>query len=1594
MSTGELVGMSADELVTYLRGAGVELAAKGDRLHCNAPRGTLTPELRAKLAEHKGEVLALLRGGAGAARPAAPDALRPVAHGGEPPLSFAQQRMWFLDQLEPANPFYNIPEAVRITNALSVAALGQTLGEIVRRHEVLRASFPAADGSPRQVIAEPRGVRLLLADLTRLPEAARERGARALALREARRPFDLSRGPLLRAALLRLGPQEHVLLLTMHHIVSDGWSTGVLVGEFMALYEAFAAGRPSPLRELKVQYGDFAHWQQRWLQGEVLDRQLAYWRGKLEGAASVLDLPTDFPRPAFESHRGAGESITLPVELSRALRALSRRERVTPFATLLCAFQCLLQRYTGQTDVCVGTPVAGRNHAETEGLIGLFTNTLVMRGDLSGDPEFRELLARTREFVVGAYAHQDLPFERLVEELQPRRELNRHPLFQVMFLLQNTPVEPRAATGIRIEPLDLGSARSLFDLMLTVTEAADGLTVSLEYSTDLFEAATAARLLRHLRTLLTAAVADPTLRLHELPLLGEGERRELLVELNDTAADYDRDATIHQLFARQAARTPSAVALVSGDEHLTYAELEARSNRLARHLRALGVGAESRVAVFTERGVGMVVALLGTLKAGAAYVPVDPAYPAERVAYMLEDSGAGVVITQGGLSLPPPPSGRGPHVVRLDDDADRLAAHEPTPPDPHATPANLAYVIYTSGSTGRPKGVQIPHGAAVNLLSTMKQRAGLTPDDTLLAVTTLSFDIAALELFLPLVNGAKVLLADRETVADGARLARLLESGGATVMQATPATWRLLLEAGWTESPGLKMLCGGEALPPALAEKLAGRGRGLWNLYGPTETTIWSAGYEVPPGAPIYLGRPLANTRFYLLGREGEPVPPGVAGELHIGGDGLARGYLNQPGRTAVQFVPDAFSGTAGARLYRTGDLARYVPGGDLQFLGRADGQVKVRGYRIEPGEIEAALRTAEGVAEAVVIVKDDEAGHRRLVAYVVGQDGAEAPPPAELRRLLTGRLPPYMVPSLFVALDRLPLTPNGKLDRRALPEPARAPAGESLVAPRNPAEELIADIWAGVLSVEGVGVHDNFFELGGHSLLATKLLARVRQFFRVEIPLRDFFMTPTVEGLAARVESARRDAPDGDAAPVVPAPRDGKIPLSFAQQRLWFLDRLAPGGAAYNVPVAVRLSGPLNHAALAQALSEVVRRHEALRTRFAAEVGEPEQVIEEAARPSWVYADLRGVPGAARPALVRRLARGETRRSFDLARAPLLRVTLLREGEAEHALLLTMHHIVSDGWSTGVLVGEVSALYAAYTEGRPSPLAELPIQYADYVAWQRGHLQGETLERHLAFWREQLAGAPPLLELPTDRPRPPVQTFRGAVESFALPAEESGRLKAFGRREGATLFMTLLTVFNVLLQRYTRQDDIVVGTNVAKRSMPEIENLIGFFVDNLVLRADLSGNPSLAQLLGRVRRVCLDAYAHQEVPFDKITGELRPERNLSYNPIFQVLFVLQNNPVPRLNVPGLSVSRMEYEGDAVQFDLAVDVFDTEHGLLFKLRYNTDLFDGRTAARFMSHFRALLEGAAADPEQPIAALKMGVEEEQRDLIAAFNDGFD
>jgi amino acid adenylation domain-containing protein len=1054
------------------------------------------------------------------------------------PLSFAQQRLWFLDQLEPNSPLYNIARAVRLSGILSVEALQKALDTIVARHEALRTTFVFVEDSPVQVVVESRSVELTMIDLSRWPEAEREAKVHHLLIAEARRPFNLSHDLMLRATLLRLSEQEHALLLVMHHIASDGWSMGIFLRELSALYAAFATGEPSPLPELPIQYADFAIWQRQWLQGEVLEKQLTYWKRQLGGNLPVLELPADRPRPAVQTYRGACFSFVLSKTLSAALKALGRREGVTLFMVLLAAFKVLLSRYTGQEDIAVGTPIAGRTRVETEGLIGFFVNTLVLRTDLSGDPTFRELLGRIQEMALGAYAYQEAPFERLVEELRPERNLNHSPLFQVLFVLQNASRSVLELPSLAVHPLEVDRGTAKFEVTLSLVEEEEGIRGVLEYNTDLFEAATITRMLGHFRSVLEGIVANPEQRLSELPLLAAAEAQQLLGEWNNTKKAYPQDQCLHQLFEAQVAQTPEAIAVVCGKQHLSYQELNKRANQLAHHLQSLGVGPEVLVGLCMERSLELVVGLLGILKAGGGYVPLDPTYPSERLAFMLADAQVAVLLTQSRLveGLPVQEA----QVVCLEADGAGLAQQSQENPVSGTTAANLAYVIYTSGSTGKPKGVQIPHGAVVNFLHAMRQHPGLTNQDTLLAVTTLSFDIAALELYLPLSVGARVVMVSREVAADGVQLLEELTTAGATVMQATPATWRLLLEAGWQGSKQLKILCGGETLPREVANQLRERGGSLWNLYGPTETTIWStlSRIDSAPG-PVPIGRPIANTQIYILDRHLHPVPIGVAGELYIGGAGMARGYLNRPALTAEKFIPHPFSDEPGARLYKTGDLARYRPDGSIEYLGRLDQQVKVRGFRIELGEIEIALSHHPAVQQAVVLAREDTPSDKWLVAYIVPCQ--PVPTVSELHNFLKTKLPEYMVPSAFVLLDALPLTPNGKVDHRALPMPdqTRSALEEAFVAPRTPVEEIVTGIWAEILGLERVGIHDNFFALGGHSLRATQVISRLRNLFQVEVSLRRLFDRPTIAELAAALEQAKESPAELRPPALSPASRE-----------------------------------------------------------------------------------------------------------------------------------------------------------------------------------------------------------------------------------------------------------------------------------------------------------------------------------------------------------------------------------------------------------------------------------------------------------------------
>jgi amino acid adenylation domain-containing protein len=1555
------------------------------------------------------------------------------------PLSFAQQRLWFLDQLEPGNGFYNLSDAIHFNSAVNIDALEQSLNEIVRRHEILRSTFNLAGDRPAQIVAPSHSLPLPFVDLSQLSHAHRERAASRIASNEAQAAFDLARGPLLRAKLLRLSEEEHVLLLTMHHIVSDTWSLSVLERELWALYEAFAAGQESPLAALPVQYADFAAWQREHLQGEVLEAQLAYWKRQLAAAPPVLELPTDRPRPPVQSYRGASQWLTVSPRLTEQLKHLAQREGATLFMTLLAAFQVLLSRYAGQTDIVVGTPVAGRNRMELEGLIGFFINTLVMRTDLSGEPTFRETLRRVREVCLGAYTHQDVPFEKLVEELQPERSLSRNPLFQVTFQLFSAAPSMASvgqtandsATFVESEQLaeslesedaapdaevslDIERGTAIFDLTFDMWETDGKLSGRVEYSTDLFDAATIARLLDSYLQLLEGAAANPDARISELPLLGASARAVLLDEWNETRADYSTDTLLHELFEQQAEAAPSAVAVVFEQEQLTYAELNRRSNQLAHYLKGLGAGPETRVGVLMERSVEMVVALLGVLKAGAAYVPLDSSYPHERLRFMVDDAGVDVLLAQERAAsfLPEDDDVR---LVLVDAAGEAISRESEENSQSGAHPNNLAYVIYTSGSTGRPKGVMISHRAVCNHMLWMKSAVPLEASDAVLQKTPISFDASVWEFYAPLMAGARLVIARPEGHRDSAYLVEAIRRFGVTVVQLVPSQLQMLLdEPGLEECVGLRrVFCGGEVLPDALRERLSARlDVELYNLYGPTEAAIDATAWKCAPDserAALPIGRPISNTQVYLLDGHLQPVPVGVAGELFIGGAGVARGYINRMDATAEKFIPDPFGAEAGARLYRTGDRARYLPDGAIEFLGRLDQQVKLRGFRIELGEIEEVLMQHPLVREAAVMVREAAAGDKRLVAYVALHEQSQratepsaamtSPQPerlathqtTELRVHLKSRLPEHMLPSVFVRLEELPRAPGGKLDRRALPEieEARPTLEGDYSSPRTPVEEIVASVWATILKLDRVGVDENFFELGGHSLLATQVISRVREAFKVEIPLRAIFERPTIAGMAESVETALRAERGSLAPPLVPVSRERELPLSFAQQRLWFLDQLVPGNPFYNVDTTMRLHLALDTEALEHSLDEVVRRHEALRTTFRVSDGQPVQVIAPALKLDVPVVNLCHLPDSTREAEAAHLAQLEAQRPFDLSEGPLIRASLLKLGEQDYLLLLTMHHIVTDGWSMGVLFEELGALYETYSAGRESRLPELPLQYADFAVWQRGWLRGEVLEQQLGYWKQQLADIP-ALQLPTDRVRPAISTYRGARVPLSFPATLTAELKELSRREGVTLFMTLLAAFKALLYRYTGQTDVVVGTPVAGRDRLELERLIGFFVNTLVLRTDVSGDPDFKHLLARIREVCLGAYAHQEAPFERLVEELQPERDLSRNPLFQVTFQLFNSLDTKAQAAEASEYALQVERGTAIFDLAFTVWENSDELGGQVEYSTELFDAATIERLIEHYRRLLEGVVADTGQRLSELPLLGEQEQRQLLFEWN----
>lgn len=1537
-------------------------------------------------------------------------ALVPVARDGVLPLSFGQERLWFLDQLDPGSPAYNIAWTVHLSGPLNRAALGAALDFLIARHESLRSRFPAVAGQPQLHIAAPVDAFVDAQDDAPRPlylielklDADDEAGLQAELTRHARAPFVLATGPLLRAVLVRHAADEHLLMLVMQHIVTDATSNHVLFEELVTAYAAFAAGAEPALPPLAIQYPDYAVWQ-RQQAGAAISADLAWWRQRLAGMPAALELPTDFPRPAEQQFHGAWIRRALSPALVADLRMLAREQQCSLYMLLLAAFDVLLYRYSGSEDIVVGTPVEGRSEATLERLVGLFINTLVMRTDLGGDPSFVELLRRVRAVTLDAQAHQDLPFEKLVEALHPARSLSRAPLFQVMFNLIRLPEKPPQAAGIEFRLdrlLDQGVAS--FDLTLTVGEQGGQIGLIFEYATDLFAARSIEQLADAYLCLLEGIVARPEQTVSRLPLLDAASRRRLLDDFNPPvfAAPF---VSVHETVMANAARWPDAPAVTAGDATLSYAELEAQANRLADYLRQRGVSAGARVGICLPRGLSCPVAILAVLKAGASYVPLDPDYPPARLAAMADDADPALLLvdetTRGCFNE------GDARLLQTDTLQAEISQCASSPPALRVSAGDLAYLLYTSGSTGKPKAVMVTHGNLASALSAWLEVYALQPGESHLQMASAAFDVYTGDWVRALCSGGRLVLCPRETLLEPAGLLDLLRRERIAVAEFVPAVIRLLLaqvDAEDAQLPPLRLLIVGSdlwfAAEAATLRARCAPGTRLFNSYGVAEATIDSTIFEIsdrlPADGTVPIGRSLPNTRLYVLDAQGEPVPAGVAGELCIGGAGVACGYFAQPELSAKKFIADPFTDVPGARLYRSGDRAHWRHDGSLVLLGRTDYQFKLRGFRIEPGEVEARLVAHQSVSAAVVGLREVTPGDARLVAWVVPADPAVSA--TGLRQTLQAQLPDWLVPNVFVMLPALPLSPNGKIDRAALPAPQwqAIDSGLTQVAARTPIEAAVCALFAELLGRRDVGIHDDFFASGGHSLLATRLVARIRDALQVELPLRVIFTAPTPAGVAAALAQTPGSSHNGDDGiwRMVPRtgvqPADAPAPLSAMQQRLWFLDRLQPDSRAWHLPWALRLRGELNRKALQTAVDALVVRHAILRTRFAEYDGvASQQVLAMADLPEpWIAVESVTLNGADPHDAVTDFLRSLR---FDLARGPLWRVRILDIAPGDQLLLLVIHHIIADGWSLSILNRELASAYRAALTGTAPDWRSLPLQYADYARWQADWLASGELARQLAFWCEQLQDLPPPLWQPVTSPQAQCvasgasQIFLNSASSrespavwqrCMLPAHRCAGLHELARAQGCTLFMVLLAAFDVLLDRRAGSEDVLVGTPIAGRPHTELEGLVGFFLNTLVLRTGLRGDPAFSELLLRVRRATLDAYAHADVPFEKLVEVLAPRRSLRHSPIVQVLFTLHNQPRTPLCLPGLEAEPVLLAAEEAKLELSVHVAEESDGLEIAFIGRSDLFTEMQLAGLAADFVAVLEAVIAAPDARIASL--------------------
>ncbi len=1549
------------------------------------------------------------------------------------PLSYAQQRLWFLDQLEPGSVLYNIPEKTRLRGSLDIAVLKATLNEVVRRHEILRTSFDMVDGRPVQVVTPALPIALPIIDLSALPEPEKE--ARRLGYAEAIKPFDLTRGPLFRATLLKLDEEDHVVLLTMHHSISDGWSVSVLTREVAALYAAFSNGQPSPLAELPIQYADFAAWQREWLTPEVLEEQMSYWKRQLGGNVPVLEMPTDRPRPAVQTHRGEVQGITLSHELSEQIKAMPRKEGVSLFMLFLAAFKTLLFRYSGQDDITVGTPLAGRSRVETEKLIGFFVNTLVLRTDLSGNPSFRALLQQVREVVLDAHKHQHIPFEKLVDELHVERTLSHSPLFQVWFFLENAGPEGLQLPGLRLSGLGGGNKTAKFDLTLAAVESAQHITLSLEYNTDLFDALTIERMLSRFEILLETIVSEPDCGISDLPLLTDEESQHLLHDFNPKAADLAPAVCLHQLFEKHAAISPDSLAISFDGFHLSYGKVNARANRLAHHLRSLGVGPEDRVAVLLDRTPDLVIAILGILKAGAAYLPLDPAYPQERLAYMLVDAGARIVVTEQALADRWLLESQATLVCLDDQVLESAASTDLVAAEVGVRAENAAYVIYTSGSTGQPKGVVVTHENVWRLMEVTRADFQFDEKDVWTLFHSVCFDFSVWELWGPLAYGGRLVVVPYWVSREPEAFSRLLQEERVTVLNQTPSAFRQLMKVDEELGGGLALrvvVFGGEALEMSTLrgwfERHGDEQPRLVNMYGITETTVHVTYRELTArdteGGSV-IGDALNDLEVYVLDQQMRAVPEGVSGEMYVGGGGVARGYLGRAELTAQRFVPHPYSVRAGARLYRTGDLARRRADGELEYLGRIDDQVKIRGFRIELGEIANALREQDGVRECEVLVVTDDGGARekRIVAFVVPDAETSEVSASDLRTELKNRLPDYMIPAAIVMLDEMPLTTNGKIDKRRLSEAEKGNHGvdASYVAPRTPVEEIIAGIWRQVLNVERVGVHDNFFELGGDSVLSIQIATRANQ-ANIHFTTKQLFQHQTIAELAAvavekdasaqeqsqkeaEVESPGRVYLKQDGEPYTPSDfplaglnqrkldrlisRDMRVEdvytLSPMQQGMLFSSALSPEKAAYVTQTVCVLPGSFDSTTFRQACQKVIERHSILRTSFAWEgLEQPLQLVHVTVELPWEEHDWRSLSAGEQQARLQAFMNEDQQRGFDMTKAPLMRFALFHLSDDASQLVWTSHHLLLDGWSLPLVLKEVFDFYGADRRGENFEPKQ-PRPFRDYIAW----LQTQDLALAEAFWRETLHGFHAPTRFITEGMSSGSNGNEGAyVETrIAVPPASASALQTLARQHQLTLNTIIQGMWALVLSHYSAGNDIVFGSTVSGRpaELAGVETMIGLFINTLPVRVKLNDDESLVAWLKRLQDEQAEMRQFDCIPLVQLQGWSDVPRG---QPLFESNVVFFNLPEEAATKDtkdvaphppksqALAVREMNVQSKTpTDIPVTLKAIPAAGSLQLEMLYDNRRIDAAGVALILKSCQELIERIVAQPQSKLHSLK-------------------